>query len=135
MLRRRRKVLATMAAVPAIGLAAGATAISRDLSCDGARPLPAAETTMRAVVYGCYGGSAVLEVQPVERPVPAGGEVLVRVHAAALNPHEWHYMQGRPFVMRLPRAGSDQGQEHRPDRRARGGSEPALASRVRPVRW
>lgn len=40
---------------------------------------------MKAVVYEKYGGPEVLELKDVETPVPKDGEVLVRVHAAALN--------------------------------------------------
>lgn len=40
---------------------------------------------MRAVIITRPGGPEVLEVREVERPIPGSGEVLVRVHAAALN--------------------------------------------------
>jgi NADPH:quinone reductase-like Zn-dependent oxidoreductase len=96
-----RKFLAALAAIPVIALAVGAAAISRDFSCRESEPVPQGATPMRAVVYGCYGASAVLNVHPVARPVPAADQVLVRVHAASINPQEWHYMQGRPFIMRL----------------------------------
>jgi NADPH:quinone reductase-like Zn-dependent oxidoreductase len=100
-MRTRRKIVLAFISIPAIVLAAGAAVISRDLSCREPEPLPEGAAPMRAVVYGCYGGSAVLTVGPVARPVPAADEVLVRVHAASINPQEWHYMQGRPFIMRL----------------------------------
>ncbi|GAA2228439.1 NADP-dependent oxidoreductase [Kitasatospora cystarginea] len=41
---------------------------------------------MRAVVQNSFGGPEVLEVVETERPRPGAGEVLVRVHASALNP-------------------------------------------------
>ena len=56
---------------------------------------------MKAVVYRCYGSSDVLEYGDVEKPVPLANEVLVRVHAAAVNPLDWHYMRGSPYLMRL----------------------------------
>ncbi len=40
---------------------------------------------MRAVVYDRYGPPEVLRLQEVERPVPAEGEVIVRVHATTVN--------------------------------------------------
>src|SRR3989475_5224552 len=40
---------------------------------------------MRAVVYDRYGPPDVLRLADVERPVPAAGEVLVKVHATTVN--------------------------------------------------
>jgi NADPH:quinone reductase-like Zn-dependent oxidoreductase len=97
----RRKVLAALVAVPALILAAGAAALSQDRPCQVREPASEGAPQMQAVVYGCYGGSEVLDVEAVARPVPAADEVLVRVRAASINPQEWHYMQGRPFFMRL----------------------------------
>jgi NADPH:quinone reductase-like Zn-dependent oxidoreductase len=57
--------------------------------------------TMKAVVYRCYGGPEVLEYADIAMPVPAEDEVLVKVRAAGVNPLDWHYMRGSPFVMRL----------------------------------
>jgi NADPH2:quinone reductase len=44
-----------------------------------------ANPTMQAVVISRPGGPEVLELRAVARPQPARGEVLVRVHASALN--------------------------------------------------
>ena len=41
---------------------------------------------MRAVTQQSFGGPDVLEVAEVDRPVPIPSEVLVRVHASAVNP-------------------------------------------------
>jgi NADPH:quinone reductase-like Zn-dependent oxidoreductase len=41
---------------------------------------------MRAVIQKSFGGPEVLEVVETERPVPLSGEVLIRVHASAINP-------------------------------------------------
>ncbi|WP_307811669.1 hypothetical protein [Streptomyces sp. AV19] len=41
---------------------------------------------MRAVIQKSFGGPGVLEVVEAGRPVPGAGEVLVRVHASAVNP-------------------------------------------------
>ena len=56
---------------------------------------------MQAVSYTCYGGPEVLTVAEVEKPAPAADELLVRVRAAAVNPLDWHYMRGSPYIMRL----------------------------------
>lgn len=47
------------------------------------------EHTMRAVTVGEFGGPEVLTVGRVARPVPLPTEVLVRVHAAGINPVDW----------------------------------------------
>jgi NADPH:quinone reductase-like Zn-dependent oxidoreductase len=41
---------------------------------------------VRAVVQWSFGGPEVLEVDEVDRPAPGQGDVLVRVHAASVNP-------------------------------------------------
>ncbi|GAA3090174.1 NADP-dependent oxidoreductase [Streptomyces rectiviolaceus] len=41
---------------------------------------------MRAVIQKSFGGPEVLEVVEAERPKPLVGEVLVKVHASAVNP-------------------------------------------------
>lgn len=56
---------------------------------------------MRAVVYCDYGPPDVLRIEDIAKPVPADDQLLVRIHAAAINPHEWHYMRGTPYIMRL----------------------------------
>jgi NADPH:quinone reductase-like Zn-dependent oxidoreductase len=56
---------------------------------------------MKAVVRCDYGTARVLKLVDVDKPVPAVDEVLVRVHAAAVNPLDWHYMRGTPYMMRL----------------------------------
>jgi len=49
---------------------------------------------MRAVVIHQTGDVDVLRLEEVERPVPADGEVLVRVHAASINPIDWKIRRG-----------------------------------------
>lgn len=56
---------------------------------------------MRAVAQDVYGPASVLELREIERPTPAADEVLVRVHAAGVNPLDWHLMRGDPFLVRL----------------------------------
>jgi NADPH:quinone reductase-like Zn-dependent oxidoreductase len=56
---------------------------------------------MRAVVYCDYGTADVLRIEDIEKPVPGDDQLLVKVHAAAINPLEWHYMRGTPYIMRL----------------------------------
>ena len=56
---------------------------------------------MKALYYDRYGGPEVLEVRELPEPVPAAGEVLVRVRAAALNRSDWENLVGRPAYARL----------------------------------
>ncbi|WP_461006025.1 NADP-dependent oxidoreductase [Streptomyces capparidis] len=50
---------------------------------------------MRAIGQDRLGGPEVLKVVEVERPAPGPGEVLVRVHATAVNPTDfWHRATG-----------------------------------------
>jgi NADPH:quinone reductase-like Zn-dependent oxidoreductase len=58
-------------------------------------------TLMKAIVHCDYGSSGVLRLEDVERSVPGDDEVLVRVRAASVNPLDWHYMRGTPYLGRL----------------------------------
>jgi NADPH:quinone reductase-like Zn-dependent oxidoreductase len=55
---------------------------------------------MQAITYHRYGAPDVLELEEVEQPVPGDDEVLVRVHAASVNPRDWHFLRGLPYVLR-----------------------------------
>ena len=55
---------------------------------------------MRAVVQDRYGPPEVLRIEEVERPVPADGQVLVRVHAATVSQTDTH-LRGANLVWRL----------------------------------
>jgi len=56
---------------------------------------------MKAFRKRRYGAPDVLEVEEVERPVPNSEQVLVRVHASAINAHDWHMVRGKPYLARL----------------------------------
>jgi NADPH:quinone reductase-like Zn-dependent oxidoreductase len=56
---------------------------------------------MRAVVHDRYGPPEVLRVDEVERPVPADGELLVRVHATTVTQTDCHMRRARPLFWRL----------------------------------
>jgi NADPH:quinone reductase-like Zn-dependent oxidoreductase len=51
--------------------------------------------TMKAVSIYSYGGPAVLVYEDAPRPHPDAGEVLVRIHAAGINPIDWKIREGR----------------------------------------
>jgi NADPH:quinone reductase-like Zn-dependent oxidoreductase len=56
---------------------------------------------MQAIAYHRYGPPDVLECNEIAKPAPADGEVLVRVHNAAVNPYDWHFLRGTPGFIRL----------------------------------
>ena len=51
--------------------------------------------TMKAVCIYSHGGPEVLRYQDSPRPRPQAGEVLVRVHAAGVNPVDWKIREGK----------------------------------------
>jgi NADPH:quinone reductase-like Zn-dependent oxidoreductase len=56
---------------------------------------------VKAIVQFRYGSPDVLELQEIEKPLVGDNDVLLRVHAAALNPLDWHSMRGLPYPLRL----------------------------------
>jgi len=67
---------------------------------DCARYAVAPVHPMKAIVYCDYGSPDVLELRDIEQPVPKDDEVLIKVRAAAVNPLDWHFMRGTPYLMR-----------------------------------
>jgi len=59
--------------------------------------------TMKAIVHERYGrpdAPGVLELREVDKPVLEDDQVLVRVHAASVNPVEWYGVTG-PYFARI----------------------------------
>jgi NADPH:quinone reductase-like Zn-dependent oxidoreductase len=54
---------------------------------------------MKAIVY-CDYGVANLKLEEIEKPVPNDDQILVRVRAASVNPYDWHFIEGTPYVIR-----------------------------------
>src|SRR5437762_7452084 len=64
--------------------------------CDKAIP----SNPMKAIVY-CDYGLANLKLKEIEKPTPNDDQILVKVHAASVNPYDWHFVEGTPKIMRL----------------------------------
>jgi NADPH:quinone reductase-like Zn-dependent oxidoreductase len=56
---------------------------------------------MKAIVIEKYGLPDVLQLKEVEKPSPKDNEVLVDIHAAAVNWADNAYVRGKPFMIRL----------------------------------
>src|SRR2546423_512951 len=61
--------------------------------------MPAPKNPMKAIVYCDYGPNN-LKLEQVEKPTPDGNQILVQVRAASVNPLDWHYVEGTPYIMR-----------------------------------
>ena len=66
----------------------------------GAKKAPPANP-MKAIVYCEFGSPDVLHLEEIEKPAPDENQLLVRIHAASVNPLDWHYMEGTPKIARL----------------------------------
>lgn len=98
---RAKKWFVAVGVLLAAGIAALAFALGHDSPCATSATAVPAGARMKAIVRGCYGTTGVLSYAEVERPAPGDREVLVEVRAVALNPLDWHYMTGTPYIMRL----------------------------------
>jgi len=59
---------------------------------------------MKAIIINAYGDNQVVQLVDAARPEPGAGELLVRVHAAGVNPLDWKIRDGagQRMGMRLP---------------------------------
>jgi NADPH:quinone reductase-like Zn-dependent oxidoreductase len=99
-MKRGYKILGGVAIVLLVAIACLAAVVSHDSPCGAAPSLSADTQSMKAIVYRCYGGTEVLKLENIAKPVPTDDQVLVKIQAASVNPLDWHYMQGRPYIMR-----------------------------------
>lgn len=100
-MKLRYKITSGILVFLGLAVAALALVLSHSSACEEAPEITGDAVTMKAIVYRCYGSPDVLKVEDIEKPTPADDQVLVRVVAASVNPLDWHYMRGSPYIMRL----------------------------------
>ena len=55
---------------------------------------------MKAIRYERYGAPEVLRLKDTGDPAVGDEDVLIRVLAASVNPLDWHFMRGIPYILR-----------------------------------
>lgn len=100
-LKLRYHILIAVLAVLVALLLSFSYALSHATPCPRLAADSGAAPTMQAVMHRCYGPPGVITLERIPRPEIADHEVLVRVHAAAINPLDWHYLRGTPYIVRL----------------------------------
>ncbi len=100
-MKLRYRIANSVLALLLIATAILAVTISHNSACPTVPMGGVSADTMRAIVYRCYGSSDVLRLEQVARPVPGPHQVLVKVYSAAVNPLDWHFMRGEPYLMRM----------------------------------
>jgi NADPH:quinone reductase-like Zn-dependent oxidoreductase len=93
------KILTGIGVVVLLAVATLAVALSHNSACATA-PSDAIAQPMKAAVQRCYGSPDVVHVENIARPIPAEHELLIRVHESSVNPLDWHFMRGEPYLMR-----------------------------------
>jgi NADPH:quinone reductase-like Zn-dependent oxidoreductase len=56
---------------------------------------------MKAIVQNAYGSPDYLELKDIDKPIPKDGDVLVRVHTAAIHSGDYYGVLGKPFPIRF----------------------------------
>ena len=100
-MKLRYKIAGGFVILATLGVSVLAIMLSHNSDCPPAASLVDNDDVMQAVVYRCYGSPDVLQLESIKKPAPANNEVLVKIKAAAINPLDWHYMRGSPYIMRL----------------------------------
>jgi NADPH:quinone reductase-like Zn-dependent oxidoreductase len=99
-MKRRYKVLSLVAILLVAAGSSLALVLSHTSACPAAPPLAAGATPMKAIVYRCYGSPEVLKLEEIAKPSVEDDRMIVKVHAASVNPLDWHYMRGEPYLVR-----------------------------------
>jgi len=104
-MKRRYKILWWMLGILSFAFVGLRLLLSHDAPCGAAPPIAAGTPTMKGWVHRCYGGPEIVQYEDLEKPIAADDEVIVKVRAASVNPLDWHYMRGKPYIMRMMGSG------------------------------
>ncbi len=99
--RLRNKILIGVAAFFGVAFAALAITVSYDSPCPPVVADASGAESMRAIMNRCYGVPEGVRLETIAKPTPAEGKVLIKVHAASVNPAEWYRISGQPSLIRL----------------------------------
>jgi NADPH:quinone reductase-like Zn-dependent oxidoreductase len=55
---------------------------------------------VKAIRYYRYGSPEVLRLEDIDLPALGDEDVLIRVRAASVNPLDWHFIRGAPYIAR-----------------------------------
>ena len=94
-MKLRYKIVNSVLIILALAIFSLGLVLSHNADCESAPAVSSESQSMKAIVYRCYGSPDVLSYEDIEKPTPADDEVLVKVHAASVNPLDWHYMRGK----------------------------------------
>jgi NADPH:quinone reductase-like Zn-dependent oxidoreductase len=100
-MKLRYKILNGVAAIVVLGIATLMVTVSHDSPCPPLPALEAGATPMRAIRQRCYGIPQGMRLETAAKPVPAEGQVLIKVRASSVNPAEWYEATGKPKVFRM----------------------------------
>ena len=100
-MKLRYKISGGILVVLFLAISAFALVLRHDTPCEPASAVADGATTMKAIVRRCYGSPDVLELADVPKPVPGDNQLLVKVRAASVNPLDWHFLRGTPYLIRL----------------------------------
>ncbi|MEQ8802546.1 MAG: NAD(P)-dependent alcohol dehydrogenase [Haliea sp.] len=95
------KILAGLTATALLALGALALVINHNAPCGPVPPMAQGAAGFAAIMQHCYGDADILTLETVSTPELAENQVLVRVHAASVNPLDKHFLHGTPYLLRL----------------------------------
>ena len=91
----------TVLAIPVLIIAIGLVAYASSTNECDAKVAPTISHPMKAITYCSYGDASVVKLTDVEKPSIGDSDLLIRVRAASVNPLDWHFVRGTPYLMRL----------------------------------